>query len=453
MGLFDRIKKAFSSEQKEETEKQEALVEDKEVLDSESATDNEEETVVSEDIADDGIEQKEEAQEESQEKATDEALDTPLEEIPPQEPDNSDASDDLVTIEEEQSDKQAEVIEELVEETAEDSEEAETETEIMDSAEPVQAEETVQEKYDKGLEKTRKSFGERMNELFARFRRVDEDFFEELEETLIGADVGFDTAIKLTDSLRQEVKLKNAKKPAQIQNVIIEKLVEIYEAEGVNENNKLNLQNDVLSVILFVGVNGTGKTTSIGKLANQYKNEGKKVLLAAADTFRAGAIDQLVVWGERSGVEVVRGNAGGDPAAVVFDAVDKAKRENYDVLLIDTAGRLQNKVNLMNELEKIKRVIKREFPTAPHEVLLVVDATTGQNALVQARQFKETTDVTGLVLTKLDGTAKGGIVLAIRNELHLPVKLVGLGEGINDLEAFDPNDFAVGLFKGLLKEE
>ncbi|MDT2572376.1 signal recognition particle-docking protein FtsY [Enterococcus raffinosus] len=453
MGLFDRIKKAFSSEQKEETEKQEALLEDKEVLDSEAATDNEEETVVSEDTADDAIEQKEESQEESQEQATDEAPDTPLEEIPPQGSDNSDASDDLVTIEEEQSDKQAEVIEELVEETVENSEEAETETEIMDSAEPVQAEETVQEKYDKGLEKTRKSFGERMNELFARFRRVDEDFFEELEETLIGADVGFDTAIKLTDSLRQEVKLKNAKKPAQIQNVIIEKLVEIYEAEGVNENNKLNLQNDGLSVILFVGVNGTGKTTSIGKLANQYKNEGKKVLLAAADTFRAGAIDQLVVWGERSGVEVVRGNAGGDPAAVVFDAVDKAKRENYDVLLIDTAGRLQNKVNLMNELEKIKRVIKREFPTAPHEVLLVVDATTGQNALVQARQFKETTDVTGLVLTKLDGTAKGGIVLAIRNELHLPVKLVGLGEGINDLEAFDPNDFAVGLFKGLLKEE
>ncbi|MGL9746347.1 signal recognition particle-docking protein FtsY [Enterococcus sp. DIV0170] len=453
MGLFDRIKKAFSSEQKEETEKQEALLEDKEVLDSEAATDNEEETVVSEDTADDAIEQKEESQEESQEQATDEAPDTPLEEIPPQGSDNSDASDDLVTIEEEQSDKQAEVIEELVEETVENSEEAETETEIMDSAEPVQAEETVQEKYDKGLEKTRKSFGERMNELFARFRRVDEDFFEELEETLIGADVGFDTAIKLTDSLRQEVKLKNAKKPAQIQNVIIEKLVEIYEAEGVNENNKLNLQNDGLSVILFVGVNGTGKTTSIGKLANQYKNEGKKVLLAAADTFRAGAIDQLVVWGERSGVEVVRGNAGGDPAAVVFDAVDKAKRENYDVLLIDTAGRLQNKVNLMNELEKIKRVIKREFPTAPHEVLLVVDATTGQNALVQARQFKETTDVTGLVLTKLDGTAKGGIVLAIRNELRLPVKLVGLGEGINDLEAFDPNDFAVGLFKGLLKEE
>lgn len=315
------------------------------------------------------------------------------------------------------------------------------------------ADESLQEKYDKGLEKTRKSFGERMNEFFARFRRVDEDFFEELEETLIGADVGFDMAMKLTDSLRQEVKLKNAKKPAQIQNIIIEKMVDIYEAEGVDENNSLNLQADGPTVFLFVGVNGTGKTTSIGKLANQYKQEGKKVLLAAADTFRAGAIDQLVVWGERSGVEVVRGNAGGDPAAVVYDAVAKAKSENYDILLIDTAGRLQNKVNLMNELEKIKRVIQREFPSAPHEVLLVVDATTGQNAMVQARQFKETTDVTGLVLTKLDGTAKGGIVLAIRNELHLPVKLVGLGEGINDLEPFDPNEFAVGLFKGLLKVE
>lgn len=313
--------------------------------------------------------------------------------------------------------------------------------------------EEIQNKYDKGLEKTRKSFGQRMNELFARFRRVDEEFFEDLEETLIGADVGFDTALKLTDALRQEVKLQNAKKPAQIQNVIIEKLVDIYEAEGVDENNQINLQNDQLSVILFVGVNGTGKTTSIGKLAHQYKNEGKKVLLAAADTFRAGAIDQLIVWGERSGVEVVRGKAGGDPAAVVFDAVNQAKNGGYDILLIDTAGRLQNKVNLMNELEKIKRVIQREIPTAPHEVLLVVDATTGQNALSQARQFKETTDLTGLVLTKLDGTAKGGIVLAIRSELQLPVKLVGLGEGINDLEVFNPNDFAIGLFKGLLQAE
>lgn len=310
----------------------------------------------------------------------------------------------------------------------------------------------VQEKYDKGLEKTRKTFGERLNELFANFRSVDEDFFEELEETLIGADVGFETALRIAESLRQEVKLKNAKKSSEVQNTIIEKLVEIYETEGLEENHELNLQPEDLSIFLFVGVNGVGKTTSIGKLAYQYKNEGKKVLLAAADTFRAGAIDQLVVWGERAGVEVVRGQAGGDPAAVVFDAVKRAKEEAYDVLLVDTAGRLQNKVNLMNELDKIKRVIQREIPDAPHEVLLVVDATTGQNALVQAKQFKETTDVTGIVLTKLDGTAKGGIVLAIRNELHIPVKLVGLGEGIDDLEPFEPNDFVIGLFKGLLQE-
>ncbi|MGM0172828.1 signal recognition particle-docking protein FtsY [Enterococcus sp. DIV0800] len=482
MGLFDRIKKAFTGETTEEPEKKTDELDDQasptsdEVPDSSSIETTEEKPAVKEEISEESAEAIEEALEEASE-----TIDVPAQEMPAPEvtePEESESLESPVT--EEATKEVAEVPTERPEaepeqtevevpaetiipaETVEPTEsvesvEAESIEAELTEAEPVQAEpiqeETVQAKYDKGLEKTRKSFGERMNELFARFRRVDEDFFEELEETLIGADVGFDTAIQLTDSLRQEVKLKNAKKPAQIQNVIIEKLVGIYEAEGVNENNQINLQSDGLSVILFVGVNGTGKTTSIGKLANQYKNEGKKVLLAAADTFRAGAIDQLVVWGQRSGVEVVRGNAGGDPAAVVFDAVDKAKNENYDILLIDTAGRLQNKVNLMNELEKIKRVIQREFPTAPHEVLLVVDATTGQNALVQARQFKETTDVTGLVLTKLDGTAKGGIVLAIRNELHLPVKLVGLGEGINDLEAFNPNDFAEGLFKGLLKAE
>ncbi|OTN75257.1 signal recognition particle-docking protein FtsY [Enterococcus sp. 8G7_MSG3316] len=313
------------------------------------------------------------------------------------------------------------------------------------------AKETVQDKYTKGLSKSRKTFGQRMNELFANFRTVDEDFFEEVEETLIGADVGFDAAMKIADALRQEVKLRNVKKTADVQNVIIEKLVDLYGEAGIDEVNTLNMQPN-LTVILFVGVNGVGKTTSIGKLAHQFKAEGKKVLLAAADTFRAGAIDQLVVWGERAGVEVVRGNAGGDPAAVVFDAMERAKAEDADVLLVDTAGRLQNKVNLMNELEKIKRIIQRVDPSAPHEVLLVLDATTGQNAMNQAKQFKETTDVSGLVLTKLDGTAKGGIVLAIRNELRLPVKLVGLGEGIDDLEPFDPNEFVVGLFKGLIKD-
>lgn len=465
MGLFDRIKKAFTGEPTEEPEKKVDVPEETEAP-TEVAADNElhESTSIETSSVDTAINSVEEATNEPADEENDKrnTEDVALTDLSPEMQETAEQT--VESPEEQITDEttEPETIEVLEEETPEleavevevaaSEPLAEPEVEELAEASESIATETVQEKYDKGLEKTRKSFGERMNELFARFRRVDEDFFEELEETLIGADVGFDTAIKLTDSLRQEVKLKNAKKPAQIQNIIIEKLVDIYEAEGINEINKINLQPDGLSVILFVGVNGTGKTTSIGKLAKQYKNEGKKVLLAAADTFRAGAIDQLVVWGERSGVEVVRGNAGGDPAAVVFDAVDKAKKENYDILLIDTAGRLQNKVNLMNELEKIKRVIQREFPTAPHEVLLVVDATTGQNALVQARQFKETTDVTGLVLTKLDGTAKGGIVLAIRNELHLPVKLVGLGEGIDDLEVFDPNDFAVGLFKGLLKE-
>lgn len=315
-----------------------------------------------------------------------------------------------------------------------------------------QSQATVEEKYDKGLKKSRKTFGQRLNELFANFRSVDEDFFEEVEETLIGADVGFDAAMRIADEMRQEVKLQNVKKPKDVQNVIIEKLVNLYDEAGEGENHDLNIQPEELTVMLFVGVNGVGKTTSIGKLAYEYRMAGKKVLMAAADTFRAGAIDQLVVWGERAGVEVVRHNAGADPAAVVYDAVEKAKNEHYDILLVDTAGRLQNKVNLMKELDKIKRVIQRELPEAPHEVLLVVDATTGQNAMVQAKQFKETTDVSGIVLTKLDGTAKGGIVLAIRNELHLPVKLVGLGEGIDDLEPFDPNQFVIGLFKGLIQD-
>lgn len=359
---------------------------------------------------------------------------------------------------------QEEVNKEATTETEETKEENSSATTEVDASDEEQLEEVeeepetfepedTQKKYEKGLTKTRKTFKDRMNELFANFRSVDEDFFEEVEDTLIGADVGFDTSMRIADELREEVKIKNAKKPAAVQNTIIEKLVDLYEEEGEKEVNELNEQQNDLSVFLFVGVNGTGKTTSIGKLARQYQQEGKKVVLAAADTFRAGAIDQLVEWGKRAEVEVVRGNTGSDPASVVFDAMTKAKEEQADVLLIDTAGRLQNKVNLMNELDKIKRVIKREDPNAPHEVLLVVDATTGQNAMNQAKQFKETTDVTGLVLTKLDGTAKGGIVLAIRNELHLPVKLVGLGEGIDDLEIFDPNDFVVGLFKGLLQEE
>lgn len=316
--------------------------------------------------------------------------------------------------------------------------------------EPIQQDE-VAEKYEKGLEKTRSSFSEKMNALFANFRKVDEDFFEELEEILIGADVGFDVTMEITDALRQEVKLKNAKSQNEVQQVIIEKMVEIYEENEIDEQ-PVQLKENELTVILFVGVNGVGKTTSIAKLAHQYKSDGKKVLLAAGDTFRAGAIEQLKIWGERVHAEVITGKEGGDPASVAFDAVKKAKEEQADVLLIDTAGRLQNKINLMKELEKIKRVIQKEVPDAPHEVLLVLDATTGQNALIQARQFKETTDVTGIVLTKLDGTAKGGIVLAIRNELGIPVKFVGLGESMDDLKAFDSTDYIYGLFSELIKE-
>ena len=321
---------------------------------------------------------------------------------------------------------------------------------VVEATPVVEKKEETIEKYDKGLEKSRKTFGQFMNNLFSNFRVVDDEFFEELEEALIAADVGFETAMRISDELQEEVRLKNVKKQSDVQNTIIEKLVEIYESEGTEENNELNIQADGPTIILFVGVNGVGKTTSIGKLAYRYKQQGKKVLLAAADTFRAGAIDQLVVWGERAGVDVVKHSAGSDPAAVVYDAVEKTKNENYDILLVDTAGRLQNKVNLMKELEKMKRVIEREYPSAPHEVLLVVDATTGQNAMVQAKEFRDTTDVTGLVLSKLDGTAKGGMVLAIRNELHLPVKLVGLGEKITDLEDFDPNQFVYGLFKDLI---
>ena len=314
-------------------------------------------------------------------------------------------------------------------------------------------EKTEEERYDKGLAKSRKGFGAKINALLANFRHVDEDFFDDLEETLIEADVGYETAMNISDELRDEVKLRNAKKKSDVSDAIIERLVNLYEESGKGEDNALHFAKQGPTVFLFVGVNGVGKTTTIGKLAHRYKEEGKKVLLAAGDTFRAGAIEQLAEWGRRVGVDVVKKPEQSDPAAVVYDAVVKAKQENYDILLVDTAGRLQNKVNLMKELDKIKRVITREIPDAPHEVLLALDATTGQNALTQAKQFKEVTDVTGIVLTKLDGTARGGIVLAIRNELKLPVKLVGLGEQMDDLRDFDPQEFVIGLFKGLVAKD
>lgn len=306
-------------------------------------------------------------------------------------------------------------------------------------------------KYDQGLAKSRTGFGARLNKFLANFRHVDEDFFDNLEDMLIESDVGYDMAMKLSDQLREEVKLQNAKSKQDVSNVIIEKMVELYDEAGQDENPDLTMAKEGPTVIMFVGVNGAGKTTTVGKMAALFKQQGKKVLLAAADTFRAGATEQLDVWAKRDGVDIVVGPENGDPAAVVFDAVKKAKDEDYDILFVDTAGRLQNKVNLMNELAKMKRILTREIPDAPHEVLLVLDATTGQNALNQAKLFKESTAVTGIVLTKLDGTARGGIVLAIRNELHLPVKYVGLGEKVDDLQKFDAGDFVYGLFKGLVE--
>ncbi|MBP2240098.1 fused signal recognition particle receptor [Cytobacillus eiseniae] len=311
---------------------------------------------------------------------------------------------------------------------------------------------TVTEKFKDGLAKTRDSFSGKVNDLVARYRKVDEDFFEELEEILIQADVGFDTVMNLIEELKMEVKRQNIQDPNEVQSVISEKLVEIYEAGG-EISSELNIQTDALTVILFVGVNGVGKTTTIGKLAHKFKSEGKNVVLAAGDTFRAGAIEQLEVWGERVGVEVIKQGAGSDPAAVMFDAVQAAKSRKADILICDTAGRLQNKVNLMKELEKVKRVIEREVPGAPHEVLLVLDATTGQNAMIQAKTFKEATNVSGIVLTKLDGTAKGGIVLAIRNELNIPVKFVGLGEKMDDLQEFNAEQYVYGLFADLMENE
>ncbi len=339
--------------------------------------------------------------------------------------------------------------EEVTEEENPEREETveENSSEVLEPETP-QAEETVQEKYDRSLKKTRTGFGARLNAFFANFRSVDEEFFEELEELLIMSDVGVQVASNLTEELRYEAKLENAKKPDALRRVIIEKLVELYEKDG-NYDESIHFQ-DGLTVMLFVGVNGVGKTTSIGKLAHRYKQAGKKVMLVAADTFRAGAVAQLAEWGRRVDVPVVTGPEKADPASVVFDGMERAVAEGIDILMIDTAGRLQNKDNLMAELEKIGRIIKRVVPEAPHETFLALDASTGQNALVQAKEFSKITPLTGIVLTKIDGTARGGVVLAIREELNIPVKLIGFGEKIDDIGEFNSENFMKGLLEGLI---
>ena len=398
--------------------------------------------------------------------ATEPAL-TEAEEVPQEDAEVESSEEDLLqeeenqeTVEESQdSEPVVEVSQEEVEELPNSEEVPEEEnTELLETveenssevleAERPQVEETVQEKYDRSLKKTRTGFGARLNAFFANFRSVDEEFFEELEELLIMSDVGVQVASNLTEELRYEAKLENAKKPDALRRVIIEKLVELYEKDG-NYDESIHFQ-DGLTVMLFVGVNGVGKTTSIGKLAHRYKQAGKKVMLVAADTFRAGAVAQLAEWGRRVDVPVVTGPEKADPASVVFDGMERAVAEGIDILMIDTAGRLQNKDNLMAELEKIGRIIKRVVPEAPHETFLALDASTGQNALVQAKEFSKITPLTGIVLTKIDGTARGGVVLAIREELNIPVKLIGFGEKIDDIGEFNSENFMKGLLEGLI---
>ena len=422
MGLFDRL---FG---KKEEPKIEEVV--KEALENLDLSEDTEAEVVSQEVAE--VAEESLLQEEENQDTVEESLDS--------EPDvevHQEEVEVLPNSEEVTEEEKTELLE-TVEENS---------FEVLEP-EMTQAEETVQEKYDRSLKKTRTGFGARLNAFFANFRSVDEEFFEELEELLIMSDVGVQVASNLTEELRYEAKLENAKKPDALRRVIIEKLVELYEKDG-NYDERIHFQ-DGLTVMLFVGVNGVGKTTSIGKLAHRYKQAGKKVMLVAADTFRAGAVAQLAEWGRRVDVPVVTGPEKADPASVVFDGMERAVAEGIDILMIDTAGRLQNKDNLMAELEKIGRIIKRVVPEAPHETFLALDASTGQNALVQAKEFSKITPLTGIVLTKIDGTARGGVVLAIREELNIPVKLIGFGEKIDDIGEFNSENFMTGLLEGLI---
>jgi len=420
MGLFDRL---FGK--KEEPKIEEVVKEALENLD------------LSEDVEPALTEAEELPQEEAEVEIVEQAL-LQEEEIQVKVEENYDSEPVVEVQQEEIAEEENLELEESVEENS---------SEVLEPEIP-QAEETVQEKYDRSLKKTRTGFGARLNAFFANFRSVDEEFFEELEELLIMSDVGVQVASNLTEELRYEAKLENAKKPDALRRVIIEKLVELYEKDG-NYDESIHFQ-DGLTVMLFVGVNGVGKTTSIGKLAHRYKQAGKKVMLVAADTFRAGAVAQLAEWGRRVDVPVVTGPEKADPASVVFDGMERAVAEDIDILMIDTAGRLQNKDNLMAELEKIGRIIKRVVPEAPHETFLALDASTGQNALVQAKEFSKITPLTGIVLTKIDGTARGGVVLAIREELNIPVKLIGFGEKIDDIGEFNSENFMKGLLEGLI---
>lgn len=427
MGLFDKIKSIFTSEEQEKkSEEQDTPTE---VSESDDATDDSDlETI---------------------ETIDQEKVEEPLskEEVKSLEDEVAVTSDETIK----QVDKPG--VEDLhsseESNTAETSDEPQRKTQTFSEVEASARAEA--EQYKEGLKKSRRSFTRRLNELFSNFRYEDEEFFEELEDLLIESDVGFEATMYISEVMRYEAKVENIRSMKDAERVLVRTMVDLY-GDTNPDYVEFNENSTGLTVLLFVGVNGVGKTTTIAKMAHQYIKAGKKVMLAAGDTFRAGAIEQLHVWGERVGAEVISSQQGGDPAAVVYDGLEQAKKNGADVLMIDTAGRLQNKKNLMNELEKMKRVVSREVPDAPHETLLVLDATTGQNALNQAKIFKDTTDVTGIVLTKMDGTAKGGIVLAIGKELGIPVKFVGLGETMEDLHKFDTEKFAYGLFRDLLEQ-
>ena len=303
--------------------------------------------------------------------------------------------------------------------------------------------------YEEGLTKTRENFVSRLVNLTLNHKKIDEDYFEELENILIMADIGVNTVMSFIDRLKNRVKHENITDPEMLKEIIVDELFIIYVNDSII-SSKVNYNEDGITVILFVGVNGTGKTTTIGKLAHSLVLENKKVMMIAADTFRAGAIEQLNMWSEKVGCDFYSKSEGSDPAAVIYEGIEKAKEKNSDVILIDTAGRLQNKVNLMHELEKINNVIGKLVPKAPHETFLVIDATTGQNGISQAKAFKEITNITGIVLSKMDGTAKGGIVLAIKEEVNIPVKFIGLGEKMDDLRPFDIEKYIYGLFKDMM---
>ncbi|WP_296226866.1 signal recognition particle-docking protein FtsY [uncultured Lactobacillus sp.] len=433
MGLFDRIKKSLFG-QKDEEKPEEVKADQEEAVEAEN--ESVEESTETTETSEEAVAEKAEAEETVEEESTEET-EVAKEAVEEEKPETTETAEEAV--------EETETAEEAVEE-----EKTEAEEETTEPAEESTEEKTT-ELYEKGLEKSNKGFGARLNAFLAKFRTVDEDFFDDLEELLIESDVGYETSEELTDQLREEAKLQKAKSRDDLKRVIVQKLVEVYDENADSENEKLAYDpNAKPNVYLFVGVNGAGKTTTVGKLAKRFHDQGKKVLLVAADTFRAGAVEQLVEWGKRTGVPVVTGPDKADPAAVVYDGLERAIAEEADYLLVDTAGRLQNKVNLMNELEKIQRTIKKRLPDQPAETLLVLDGSTGQNALLQAKDFNKTTKLSGLVLTKLDGSSKGGVVLSIRHEMKLPVKLVGLGEKAEDLADFDAANYAVGLFHDLL---